>query len=66
MGLDSGDRLEQWSAVGPAGVCLSGVYRNKQTDVVLDAAEMEAYTGKRARKGRSLAVKVKQPQLRRA
>lgn len=66
MGLDPGDRIEQWSAVSPAGVCLSGVYRNKHTDVVLDAAQMEVYTGKRARKGRALAVKVKQPQLRRA
>ncbi|MBC7204472.1 MAG: DNA topoisomerase IV subunit A, partial [Pusillimonas sp.] len=66
MGLDTGDHIEQWCAAGPAGVCLSGVYRNKQTDVVLDAAEMESYKGKRARKGRALAIKVKQPQLRRA
>tara|TARA_R110000851_G_scaffold333485_2_gene513785 strand:+ start:8705 stop:11008 length:2304 start_codon:yes stop_codon:yes gene_type:complete len=65
MGLDSGDRIEQWCAVSQAGVCLSGVYRNKQTDVVLDAAQIEEYQGKRARKGRALAVKVKQPLLRR-
>ncbi|MAK54874.1 MAG: DNA topoisomerase IV subunit A [Pusillimonas sp.] len=66
MGLDAGDRIDQWCAAGPAGVCFSGVYRNKQTDVVLYADELDADQGKRARKGRTLAVKVKQPILRRA
>lgn len=64
MGLDEGDTLSQWAAIGPAGVCVSGVYRNKQTDIVLDIPALAEYVGKRARKGKMLDAKVKQPLIR--
>jgi topoisomerase-4 subunit A len=63
MGLDSGDAIEQWVCFGPAGLTASGIYRNKETVVALDAAELTGYVGKRARKGKLLAVKVKNPVL---
>jgi len=66
MGLDAGDGIAQWLAAGQAGLVASGVYRNKQTDQPLGPAELAEYLGKRARKGKALAVKVKQPALRRA
>jgi len=66
MGLDAGDGIAQWVAAGPAGIVAEGVYRNKQTEQLLDAGELAPYVGKRARKGRALSLKVKQPVLRRA
>ncbi|UYO92380.1 DNA topoisomerase IV subunit A [Pollutimonas sp. M17] len=63
MALDPGDTLEQWVAAGPAGVVASGVYRNKETSQVLDGDALAEYAGKRARKGKVLSVKVKQPTL---
>lgn len=66
MGLESGDGIAQWVAVGPAGLIAEGVYRNKHTEQLLDAAELAPYMGKRARKGKALTIKIKQPVLRRA
>jgi topoisomerase-4 subunit A len=63
MALDAGDVLEQWVAVGPAGIVASGIYRNKETSQVLDEEALAEYVGKRARKGKVLSVKVKQPTL---
>ena len=63
MGLDATDALAQWLAVGPRGLGARGVYRAKETVVVLGPDEFADYIGKRARKGRLLAVKVKQPEL---
>ncbi|HEU0229781.1 MAG TPA: DNA topoisomerase IV subunit A [Burkholderiaceae bacterium] len=63
MGLDSGDALAQWVCVGPTGITASGVYRNKNTVITLDVKELAGYVGRRARKGKSLAVKVKDPVL---
>ncbi|MBV6303816.1 DNA topoisomerase IV subunit A [Candidimonas humi] len=63
MGLDAADALAQWLAVGPRGLGARGVYRAKETLVVLGPDEFADYIGKRARKGRLLAVKVKQPEL---
>jgi topoisomerase-4 subunit A len=63
MALDAGDVLEQWVAVGPAGIVASGIYRNKETSLVLDDEVLAEYVGKRARKGKTLSVKVKQPTL---
>ncbi len=64
MSLDDGDTLNQWAAIGPAGLCVSGVYRNKQTDQVFEGPALAPYIGKRARKGKALDAKVKQPQIR--
>ncbi|MGB3424868.1 MAG: DNA topoisomerase IV subunit A [Castellaniella sp.] len=63
MGLDEGDRIEQWAGVGAAGVVLRGVYRARDTELVLTPEELAQYTGRRARKGRLLDVKIKQPSL---
>lgn len=63
MGLDGGDAIEQWLAIGAAGLTASGVYRNKHTDLALDWTELSDYVGKRARKGKVLSIKVKQPTL---
>lgn len=63
MGLDEGDRIEQWAGVGAAGVVLRGVYRARDTELVLTPEELVQYTGRRARKGRLLDVKIKQPSL---
>lgn len=63
MGLDAADALAQWLAVGPRGLGAQGVYRGRQTLVVLGPDELADYIGKRARKGRLLAVKIKQPLL---
>lgn len=63
MGLDANDHLEQWAAVGPAGVSLRGIYRARDTVLTLDREALREYEGRRARKGKLLAVKVKQPSL---
>lgn len=63
MGLDADDSLAQWAAVSQAGVALRGIYRAKDTTLVLDREALADYVGRRARKGRLLAVKVKQPSL---
>jgi topoisomerase-4 subunit A len=63
MGLDAGDGLAQWLAAGPAGIRAKGVYRNKETVLELGLDELADYLGKRARKGRALSLKVKQPVL---
>jgi topoisomerase-4 subunit A len=63
MGLDGGDALAQWACAGTEGILASGVYRNKETVVTLDAGELSGYAGKRARKGKLLAVKIKNPVL---
>jgi len=66
MGLDDGDAIAQWTTLGPAGLMLDGIYRNRETQRVLAGAELEAYLGKRARKGKALALKFKELVLRRA
>ncbi|MBV6271577.1 DNA topoisomerase IV subunit A [Alcaligenaceae bacterium CGII-47] len=63
MGLDADDHLEQWAAVGPSGVAFRGVYRARDTTLVLDHEALDEYVGRRARKGKLLVVKVKQPSL---
>ncbi|WP_439650417.1 DNA topoisomerase IV subunit A [Pollutimonas nitritireducens] len=63
MGLDAGDVLAQCVPGGAAGISVSGIYRNKETVQELDTAALEDYVGKRARKGKALSVKVKQPVL---
>lgn len=63
MGLDAADHVEQWVPVGPAGLRISGIYRNKETVLPLGLDSLEEYMAKRARKGKALSVKVKQPVL---
>ena len=63
IGLDAADKLAQTVPVGPAGLRAAGIYRNKPTEDILAGAALEAYVGKRARKGRALDVRPKQPVL---
>ncbi|WP_417251201.1 DNA topoisomerase IV subunit A [Castellaniella sp.] len=63
MGLDDDDHLAQWAAVGPAGVVLRGLYRARDTELRLTSDDLAAYVGRRARKGKLLDVKIKQPSL---
>ncbi|MCD0502467.1 DNA topoisomerase IV subunit A [Bordetella petrii] len=63
MGLDGTDKLAQTVPIGVGGLRATGVYRNRPTEDVLAGAALEAYVGKRARKGRLLDVRPKQPVL---
>ncbi len=63
IGLDAADKLAQTVPVGPGGLRATGIYRNKLTEDVLAGATLEPYVGKRARKGRALDVRPKQPVL---
>lgn len=63
MGLDGKDRITQIVAAGEGGVRLSGIYRKKEVEDVLAGEALLAYLGKRARKGRQLDVRPRQPRL---
>ena len=62
----SGD-LAKWGpnewAIADGRFTARGVYRNKETDLTLDSSALSEYVGKRARKGKVLAIKVKHPTL---
>lgn len=63
MGIDAPDRLEQVVPIGPAGLRVSGIYRNKQAEDILSGPALAEYVSRRARKGRQLDVRPKQPVL---
>lgn len=63
MGLDANDRLDQAVPIGAGGLRAAGIYRNKPTEDILVGATLAPYAGKRARKGRALDVRPKQPLL---
>ncbi|MFA5489365.1 MAG: DNA topoisomerase IV subunit A [Candidimonas sp.] len=63
MSVDDADTIAQWAPAGEQGLQVGGVYRNKDTTVMLDAETMAGYIGKRARKGKALDIKIKQPNL---
>jgi topoisomerase-4 subunit A len=63
MGLDASDKLAQAVPVGKQGLRATGVYRNKQVEDVLAGSALDLYLGKRARKGRQLDVRPRQPLL---
>jgi len=54
------DAIAQWTALGAAGLALDGIYRNRPTRRVLAGDELAPYMGKRARKGKLLALKFRQ------
>jgi len=66
MGLDADDALVEAIAFSARGLIAQGIYRNKHTELLLAPDDLQDYTGKRARKGRLLALKIKQPRLARA
>ncbi|WBX90049.1 DNA topoisomerase IV subunit A [Achromobacter mucicolens] len=63
MGLDGADKLDQTVPIGTLGLRATGIYRNKMTEDILAGADLAVYVGKRARKGRALDVRPKQPLL---
>ena len=63
MGIDPPDVLEQVVPITVAGLRASGIYRNKQAEDILAGESLAPYLSKRARKGRQLAVRVKEPVL---
>jgi len=66
MGLDAHDALGEAIAFSDRGLVARGVYRNKEVEHVLSLDDLQDYRGKRARKGRMLTLKIKQPRLARA
>jgi topoisomerase-4 subunit A len=63
MGVDAPDALAQTVPVSKAGLRVSGTYRNKQVQDLLSGAELLSYLSKRARKGKLLTVRSKDPVL---
>lgn len=63
MDLDAKDPLAQVVPIGHAGLRIAGVYRNKPFEEVLNGAALAIYIGKRARKGKALSGRAKQPVL---
>lgn len=63
MGLEEGDALAQWVAAGPRGLLARGIYRNKETDIELSMEALADYIGKRARRGKALSLRIRQPKL---
>jgi len=61
---DAHDALAEWIAFSAQGLVAQGVYRNKETEHLLSLDDLQGYRGKRARKGRLLTLKIKQPRLR--
>jgi len=63
MGVDAPDTLTQIAALSAAGLAVTGTYRNREITDVLAGSALDPYIGKRARKGKQLNVRVKQPVL---
>jgi|UniRef100_UPI004048C31E topoisomerase IV subunit A len=63
IGLDTSDQLRQVRPVGAEGLPIRGTYRNQERTDILAGAELEAYFCKRARKGKLLQTRLKQPEL---
>ena len=62
MGLDTADKLDQAVPIGAAGLAPL-VCTATSTEDILAGAALTPYVGKRARKGRQLDVRPKQPVL---
>jgi topoisomerase-4 subunit A len=63
MGIDAPDVLAQTVPVSKAGLRVTGTYRTKQVQDILSGALLEIYISKRARKGRLLDIRSKEPIL---
>jgi len=63
MGIDAPDVLAQSVPVSKAGLRITGTYRTKQVQDILSGALLEIYISKRARKGRLLDIRSKEPVL---
>ncbi len=63
MGIDSPDKLSQCVPLSKAGMRVIGLYRNKQVEDILSGAQLSEYLSKRARKGKLLDIRSKNPVL---
>ena len=63
IGLEASDQLSQVKPVGADGLPIRGTYRNQERTDILAGAALEAYFCKRARKGKLLQTRLKQPEL---
>ena len=63
LALDASDQLQQVSAVGEQGLTISGSYRNQVRTDVLTGSGLADYFSKRARKGKLLQTRLKNPEL---
>jgi topoisomerase-4 subunit A len=63
MGIDAPDVLTQTVPVSKAGLRVTGTYRTKQVQDILSGALLDIYVSKRARKGRLLDIRSKEPIL---
>jgi topoisomerase-4 subunit A len=61
MGVDAPDTLAQTVPVSKAGLRVTGLYRTKQVEDILVGSSLEVYVSKRARKGRLLDIRSKDP-----
>ncbi len=63
IGLEAPDQLSQVKPVGGDGLPIRGTYRNQERTDTLMGADLAAYFCKRARKGKPLQTRLKQPEL---
>ena len=63
MGIDAPDKLEQVVPVGAGGLRVTGIYRNKQAEDILAGPALGEYVSRRARKGKQIDVRPRQPVL---
>jgi topoisomerase-4 subunit A len=63
MGIDVPDKLAQCIPLSKAGMRVVGLYRNKQVEDVVSGAQLREYLSKRARKGKLLDIRSKNPVL---
>jgi topoisomerase-4 subunit A len=63
MALDASDQLQQVSEVGAKGLTIRGTYRSQERTDVLTGSALAVYFSKRARKGKLLQTRIKNPEL---
>jgi topoisomerase-4 subunit A len=63
LAVDAPDALEQVAPVGESGLSITGTYRNQTRTDVLVGDTLEPFLSKRARKGRALQTRLKNPVL---
>lgn len=63
MASDGPDRLQQIIPVGANGLAVRGTYRNQERTDMLSGAGLADYFSKRARKGKLLQTRLKNPEL---
>ncbi len=63
MGLDPREPLAQVVPMGAGGLRVTGTYRRRTVEDILAGPDLDPYRGKRARKGRMLATRPKEPTL---